>query len=284
MKRQDTQDPETWLGRMQREVEDITAAPLQGLWATLDREGRLALPGQDAPPLSHWLFFTPKVPQASIGVDGHPARGGFLPPISLPRRMWAGGTLLFHHPLRVGDEVQRESRVMDVSEKDGRSGRLAFVTVRHELTNANGLAITENQDIVYREAALVGSPQPAGKAAPKDETFKRRVTPDPVQLFRFSALTFNAHRIHYDREYATHVEGYPGLVVHGPFIATLLLDLLNRQEPGATIRRFTFKAVGPLFDTHPFELCGRPDGARKFALWARNHEGALAMEASAEID
>ena len=284
MKSLDAQNPETWLGRTQREVDDITAAPLLGLWATLDREARQVLLGQDAPPLSHWLFFTPKVPQESIGVDGHPTRGGFLPPISLPRRMWAGGTLQFHHPLRVGDEVQRESRVMDVSEKDGRSGRLAFVTVRHELTNANGLAITENQDIVYREAALVGSSQPAGKPAPKDETFKRRVTPDPVQLFRFSALTFNAHRIHYDREYATRVEGYPGLVVHGPFIATLLLDLLNRQEPGATIRRFTFKAVGPLFDTHRFELCGRPDGARKFALWARNQEGALAMEASAEID
>ena len=284
MKSLDTQSPQTWLGRTQRDVDDITAAPLQGLWATLDREGRQVLLGQDAPPLSHWLFFTPKAPQASIGVDGHPTRGGFLPPVSLPRRMWAGGTLQFHHPLRVGDEVQRESRVMDVSEKDGRSGRLAFVTIRHELTNANGLAIMENQDIVYREAALVGSPQPASKAAPKDETFKRRVTPDPVQLFRFSALTFNAHRIHYDREYATQVEGYPGLVVHGPFIATLLLDLLNRQEPGATIRRFTFKAVGPLFDTHPFELCGRPYGARKFALWARNLEGALAMEASAEID
>ena len=273
----------SWLGRTEQRCDLITAAPLNAWAATLDRDDPEALPGSDVPPLAHWLFFLPLARQSQIGPDGHALRGGFLPPVPLPRRMWAGGRLTFHHALHVGDEVTRTSHIVSVDAKSGRSGALAFVTVRHELTDARGLAITEEHDIVYREAPRPGAAAPEPQAAPRDEAFARRIVPDPVLLFRFSALTFNGHRIHYDRSYVTEVEGYPGLIVHGPLIATLLMDLLRRERPQARVQRFTFTARSPLFDLHAFEVCGRADGDRAVALWARNHEGALAMQARAEL-
>jgi len=198
--------------------------------------------------------------------------------------MWAGGRLSFHHALHVGDGITRTSRIANVDAKSGRSGALAFVTVRHEVTDPRGLAITEEHDIVYREAARADAPAAAPQAARIDEAFSRRIVPDPVLLFRFSALTFNGHRIHYDRSYVTEVEGYPGLIVHGPLIATLLMDLLRRERPQARIQRFAFTAKSPLFDLHPFDVCGRFDNSdRHVELWARNHQGALAMQASAEL-
>jgi 3-methylfumaryl-CoA hydratase len=273
----------TWLGRSEQRSDVVAAAPLDGWAATLDRDDPEALPGSDVPPLAHWLFFLPVARQSTLGPDGHPLRGGFLPPIPLPRRMWAGGRLQFHHALQVGDEITRTSRIVSVDAKSGRSGALAFVTVRHEVVNARGLAVTEEHDIVYRDAPGAGATPPAPQAAPANETFARRIVPDPVLLFRYSALTFNGHRIHYDRSYATEVEGYPGLIVHGPLIATLLMDLLRRERPAARIQRFTFTAKLPLFDLHPFDICGRLDGERGVALWARSHPGALAMQASAEL-
>ncbi len=275
-----------WIGRAEQRGDWITAAPLAALSATLDRPDPEPLPGCAVPPLWHWLYFLPMAPQSQLGEDGHPKRGGFLPPVPLPRRMWAGGRLEFHHPLRVGDEVTRQSRILSVETKSGRSGTLVFVTVRHELTNAQGLALSEEHDIVYREAPAPGAPTPPAQPAPTDEAFSRGITPDPVLLFRYSALTFNGHRIHYDQPYVTQVEGYPGLIVHGPLIATLLLDLLRRQQPEARVRRFAFTAMKPLFDTHPFTVCGKPEGdaaAHRYALWARSHEGHLAMRATAEL-
>jgi len=272
----------SWIGRSEQRTDTITAAPLAALAAALDRDDPAPATGTAVPPLWHWLYFLPIARQSELGPDGHPRRGGFLPPVELPRRMWAGGRLTFERPLRVGEVATRTSRIDDVTAKDARSGPLVFVTVRHALSTPEGHAISEAHDIVYR-----GLPAPGSAAtpqrAPTDETFARTVVPDDVLLFRYSALTFNGHRIHYDRRYVTEVEGYPGLVVHGPLIATLLLDLLGRERPTATVARFDFKAVSPLFDLHPFELCGRPDGERGFALWARNHEGGLAMQATAEV-
>jgi 3-methylfumaryl-CoA hydratase len=274
----------TWLGRSEQRNDVVTAAPLNAWAATLDRDDPDALPGTGVPPLAHWLFFLPATRQSQIGPDGHPQRGAFLPPVPLPRRMWAGGRLTFHHALQVGETITRTSRIVDVDAKSGRSGALAFVTVRHEITSARGLAITEEHDIVYRDAPASTATPPTAPRAPSDETFGRRIVPDPVLLFRFSALTFNGHRIHYDRTYVTEVEGYPGLIVHGPLIATLLVDLLRRELPDVRIQRFAFTAKSPLFDLHPFDLCGRFDpGGRSVALWARNHDGALAMQASAEL-
>ena len=271
-----------WVGRTQQQSDDVGLAAQQGLWTLLDHEGPGPAAWEDALPLSHWLCFAPAPRQSEIGEDGHPRRGGFLPSVSLPRRMWAGSDVVFHHPLRVGDEVTRASRIERVASKSGRSGALVFVTVRHEITDSRGLALTETQDIVYRDAPSPSAPPPVAQDAPTGEAFQREITPDPVLLFRYSALTGNGHRIHYDRPYATDAEGYPGLVVHGPLIATLLIDLLRSQFPEAYVLRFAFKAVSPLFDIHRFTVYGRADEARSFSLWARNHEGKLAMQASAE--
>lgn len=275
------QDLKAWLGRTETLSDNIAAAPLQALAATLDVD----VSGTALPPLWHWIFFMPKVRAGEIGPDGHPRRGGFLPPVALPRRMWAGGRLEWHAPLHVGDEATRMSRIVAVDEKQGKSGALVFVTVRHETSGPRGLALTEEHDIVYRGEAprpQPGAAAPPAQPAPVDAAFAREIVPDPVLLFRYSALTFNGHRIHYDRRYATEVEGYPGLVVHGPLIATLLMDLARRERPALLPRRFSFKAVHPVFDIHPFAVCGRDAAPGRLALWARDPEGRLAMLATLE--
>ena len=273
-----------WIGRTERRSDTLAPAPLTGLAAMLDRQADLEpVPGTPLPPLAHWLYFLPKALQRETGADGHPKRGAFLPPVPLPRRMWAGGRLHFERDLRVGDEVERYSTIARVDPKTGRSGALVFVTVRHEIRDAKGVALTEEHDIVYRGEPDPSVASPSAAAAAVDEAFGRRIVPDPVLLFRYSALTFNGHRIHYDRPYATQVEGYPGLVVHGPLIATLLVDLVRRELPGARLRAFSFKAASPLFDLHPFDVCGRREPDGHVALWARDHEGRLAMQARAEL-
>jgi 3-methylfumaryl-CoA hydratase len=274
-----------WIGRTENRVDQVTAAPAAALSATLDREDPPPQLGDPLPPLWHWLYFLPLHRQSEIAPDGHAARGGFLPPVPLPRRMWAGGRLEFHRPLRVGEEIARTSRIVDVKFKLGRSGPLVFVLVRHEIRTPEGLALTEEHDIVYRDHAQQQPAQQAPRSASEQAcAWERTIRPDDVLLFRYSALTFNGHRIHYDRRYATQVEGYPGLVVHGPLIATLLLDLLRRSLPSANVARFTFRAMSPLFDTEAFAVCGQPEsGGRVVRLWARNASGGLAMEASAGL-
>ena len=203
----------------------------------------------------------------------------------LPRRMWAGSRLLFHTPLRVGERATRSSEITDVQLREGKSGALVFVKLRHVVTSAAGAAaVTEEQDIVYRDDPRPGAAEAPAKPAPADAAWRREVRPDPVLLFRYSALTFNGHRIHYDHPYATGVEGYPGLVVHGPLIATLLIDHLHRHLPAATLTGFEFRAVRPLFDAAAFELCGQPaPDRRSVRLWARDAQGALCMDASATL-
>ncbi len=202
-----------------------------------------------------------------------------MPPVPLPRRMWAGSRLEWFRPMRVGTRVARLSRITDVVPKEGRSGPLVFVTVRHEVSDEEGAVLMDEHDIVFRgETTLANAPKPA----PAEEKWRREIHPDPVLLFRYSAVTFNSHRIHYDRPYATGVEGYPGLVVHGPLIATLLVDLLRRSRPETALRGYSFRALRPLYDTASFSTCGVPDDASRSAkLWTRDAEGAVTMEASA---
>ena len=275
---------QSWEGRSETLRDDITAAPVRALSATLDRDDAEPVAGTELPPLWHWLYFLPRHRQSELGEDGHARLGAFLPPVPLPRRMWAGGRLQWLAPLRVGEAVERTSRIASVTHKSGRSGDLVFVLVRHELRNAQGLAVVEEHDIVYRAPARPGDPVPAPQPAPADAAWSREIVPDPVLLFRYSALTFNGHRIHYDRSYVTEVEGYPGLIVHGPLIATLLVDLVRRQRPDAKLASFSFKAVRPTFDLHPFRVNGRPlpDGAGA-QLWAQDHEGWLTMQAEAKF-
>jgi 3-methylfumaryl-CoA hydratase len=279
----DLQHLRQWIGRTERQTDEFTPSAVAAMGATLDRRDPEPLMGFDVPALWHWMLFKPAVRQGELGIDGHPARGSFLPPVPLPRRMWAGGRLEFHHALQVGEEVSRTSRIADVSAKEGKSGSLVFLTVRHEVHNARGLALTEDQDIVYRSESSARDGERAVRPAPAGQEFSREIVPDPVLLFRYSALTFNAHRIHYDRAYARETEGYPGLVVHGPLLATLLLDLVSRQRPDAQVRRFSFKAVSPLFDLEPFTLCGKRDHNGAIALWAQRAPGELAMSARAEL-
>jgi 3-methylfumaryl-CoA hydratase len=272
-----------WQGRSATEHDEITAAPVRGLSATLDRDDALPGAGTELPPLWHWLYFLPQHRHSELGPDGHVERGSFLPPVPLPRRMWAGSRLQWHAPVRVGDKVERISRIGSVTHKAGRTGDLVFVVVQHELRNAKGLAISEEHDIVYRAAPRPGDPVPQPVAADAGAPWQREIVPDDVLLFRYSALTFNGHRIHYDRKYVTEVEGYPGLVVHGPLLATLLVDLVRRKNPGATLRSFTFKAARPVFDLQPFTLNGRPSADGKtIELWA-SQDRALSMQATAVL-
>jgi len=268
-----------WVGKTETAQARVAAHAADALAATLDLPTTFA-PGAALPPLWHWMYFWAVAPQAELGPDGHPRRGGFLPPVPLPRRMWAGGRLTFNAPLAVEADAVRTSTILSVNAKRGASGNLAFVTVGHEIGHGGQVCITEEHDIVYRETPQAGATRPPPKPAPPDAAWSRIITPDPVLLFRYSALTFNGHRIHYDRDYVTKVEGYPGLIVHGPLIATLLADLLRRNLPDAVMRSFNFRAVGSLFDTEPFTLCGRPDAdGRNVTLWAQNQRGELAMQA-----
>ena len=278
----DAGDLSRWVGRTTRRVDWVDPGHLAAWNATLDRDDPFPEAGDPVPPGFHWAMFPPLARQSQLGPDGHARRGGFLPPVPLPRRMWAGGRLRFLAALRVGERAEQVSVVEEIEEKQGRTGALVFVTVKHTVSAGGAPAIEEAQDLVYREA-----PRPDGKAEPSPEqappgAWTRRVVPDAVLLFRYSALTFNGHRIHYDRRYATAEEGYPGLVVHGPLVATLLLELLREHAPDASVERFRFKALRPAFDVAPFELRGEPGPApRQVRLWSTDDRGRIAMEAEA---
>ncbi len=277
---------QTWVGKTETLQDHITAAPVSGLSATLDRDDAQPVSGTALPPLWHWLYFLPQHQQSSLGADGHAQRGGFLPPVPLPRRMWAGGRLQWQvaNPLAVGDAVRRVSRIASVTHKAGRTGDLVFVLVKHEVHNLNGLALTEEHDIVYRANPKPGDAVPSPQLAANDAAWSMHITPDDVLLFRYSALTFNGHRIHYDRRYVTEVEGYPGLIVHGPLIATMLVDLLRRNMPEAKVTGFEFRAVRPVFDIAPFTVHGKPSADGKTVqLWTQDHEGWLTMQATATL-
>jgi len=276
-----------WIGKSETVTDVATATPYAALSATLDRAPERPPAGTPLPALWHWLYFLPLHRQSEIGPDGHAKRGGFLPPVPLPRRMWAGSQFEFSRPLCIGDTLTRVSTIADVTEKSGRTGPLVFVKVRHEIrrNDERDVALTEFHDIVYREAAKPGDVAPPPKAAPERAAWETKWVPDDVLLFRYSALTFNGHRIHYDRRYVTEVEGYPGLIVHGPLIATLLLDLLRHRMPDARVARYEFRAVRPTFDINHFFVCGEPQADGKtIRLWARDHEGWLTMDATAVIE
>jgi 3-methylfumaryl-CoA hydratase len=273
----------TWIGRTQTEQELVSPRLAQQLAATLDYED-VPRNGAPLPPLWHWAFFPHIVAQTQVGSDGHPKRGGFLPPVPLPRRMWAGSRVRFERPLVVGSEVTRTSQIVDVAAKEGRTGKLVFVRLRHELEDSEGPLLSEEQDVVYRDSATTAYSAATSPTAPSEYTWKRAIVPDPVMLFRYSADTFNGHRIHYDRTYAQEQEGYPALVVHGPLTATLLIDFVRRRLPTQTIASFSFKAVNPLFDRTPVHLyAARATGSNEVKLWAANPDGVLCVDATATL-
>lgn len=277
-----TSDFSAWIGKTEDSDDFVALAPVLAAAAMLDDTATPFAVGSVLPPLWHWFYFLPKAPQSRISVDGHPQRGGFMPPIELPRRMFAGSRLHFAQPVVIGRAVHRRSEILDVSSKEGKTGKLAFVTVRHVVSQDGGVCIEEEQDIVYREpGAPVPAPAPVELPPVPQGAWSRTITPDPVLLFRFSALTFNAHRIHYDRPYAMSVEGYPGLVVHGPLTAVMLLELV-RFGTQKRVNAFSFRGLAPLFDLAPFRLVATPTRSG-VDLEAQGPDGKTTMKAQADL-
>lgn len=269
-----------WIGRRETREDVVDRGRIDALAASL---GQARETGEAAPPLRHWLlFWDPKTP-AETGPDGHPLKGGFLPPIAAPRRMWAGGEVAFLAPLLFDQPLTRTTEITAVVEKTGAAGPLTFVSLRHELSQAGRLCLSERQDLVFRTPPPAGAAPAKAVAAPGPAVWREAAAPDPVLLFRFSALTFNSHRIHYDRDYAREVEGYPGLVVHGPLQALLLMDLA-RARLGAPVRRFSYRGLAPAFDLAPLFLCGAPapEGESEGAVLWTEQGGGLCLQARAE--
>ncbi len=275
-------DYSSWTGRTEQVHDPLSWVQAQAAQAMLDETAAPLVDGDALPLPWHWFHFLPRAPQAALDTDGHPQRGGFLPPIPYPRRMFAGARMQVHRPLRVGVAAVREGRIGNVVMKSGKSGPLAFVTVAYRYQQDGMLCLEEEQDIVYREpGAAIAAPQPAELPAPPAGSWSRTLQPDPRLLFRFSALTFNAHRIHYDRDYAVDVEGYPGLVVHGPLTAVLLLQLV-RQSTARPVVGFSFRGVAPLFDGGPVRLLATPV-QDTVSLQAQGPDGIVALEATARL-
>ena len=272
-----------WIGRTDEQSDVITAQLVKGLRATLFLDIGTPQTGDAAPFTTHWCLAQPVAAMDKLGSDGHPARGGFLPPVPLPRRMWAGGEVQFIAPLQVGDAVTRSSKILDVNVKTGSTGTLCFVNVEHLITTKRGLAIRERQDIVYREAA--GAQTGTGATAERDDAAAYEqvwaVPATPTLLFRYSAMTFNGHRFHYDQPYATRVEGYADLVVHGPIQATLLMNLAATLL-GRVPRTFTHRGVSPLTANQIFRICGRRTG-EGFEGVTLDEAGRVCMRARAAV-
>ena len=272
-----------WIGRKETAIDYVTVPAVNRLSATLDRDDAFPKMGDVLPVGWHSTLFPRVVRHSQIGPDGHPARGDFLPPVPLPRRMFAGKRTTFIASLFIGDEVHRESTIQNVTIKDGRSGRMVFVTVKTDISNAKGVAISEEQDIVYRGEPDKNAPPPPPQPAPGKAVWKHEVTPDPVMLFRYSALTFNGHRIHYDHPYVTGVEGYPNLVMNGG-LTTLLVYELARTHGSTAIKFMSSRNVRALFVGRTITVCGEPSADNKTAkLWAQDDTGALALTAEAEF-
>ena len=270
-----------WIGRSTQASDIVTAQLVKGLRATLFMEIGEPKPGDAAPFTVHWCLAQPVYPMSELSPDGHPTRGGFLPPVPLPRRMWAGGELEFFEPLRVGDEVTRTSRIADVTMKTGSTGVLCFVSVDHLITTSRGTALRERQDIVYRDMSTTQSSAPAKTGAPPPAA-KHREThmADPVLLFRYSALTFNGHRIHYDRDYVTKVEGYPGLIFHGPMQAAFLVEFAAKLHDGTAPKKFAYRGLQPLFEGSEFSV-NASDTSAGMELWTANSAAQPTMKGTA---
>jgi 3-methylfumaryl-CoA hydratase len=270
-----------WIGRTQEARDVVTAQLVRGLRATLFMEIGDPKPGDAAPFTAHWCLAQPVFPMSQLGPDGHPTRGGFLPPVPLPRRMWAGGELEFVEPLRVGDEMTRSSKISDVAMKSGSTGVLCFVSVDHTISSPRGIAVRERQDIVYRDNPAAQAPAAAKPApSPPSAQVSERHMADPVLLFRYSALTFNGHRIHYDRDYVTKVEGYPGLIFHGPLQAAFIVELAARLHGGTAPKKLGYRGLQPLFEGSEFTVNATDTGAG-MELWTANSAGQPTMKGTA---
>jgi 3-methylfumaryl-CoA hydratase len=268
-----------WVGKSQSTEDLIAPWPARALIATLDEKDPAPRIGDPLPPLWHWLYFLEAAPQSRLGPDGHAERGDFLPPVPLPRRMWAGSRFRFDGtPLAIGETAFRKSQIKSVEPKSGSTGNMVFVTVLHTITGARGHAFVEEHDIVYHDTPKPGEKSREPRPAPADSTWSKTITADPVLLFRFSALTFNGHRIHYDQPYVTGVEGYPGLIVHGPLLGMLQLELARRSNPAKVPESFEFRALSPVFAGAPLTVGARRETDGSVTTWIANDRGGLSQQ------
>jgi len=270
-----------WVGKQETKEDDLSLFPAQALAAALNNT-TLPNKGDALPAFWEWLYFLATPLSSATGSDGHPDKGGFLPPVPLPRRMWAAGEVECFKPLLIGQTASRLSTIESVELKSGSTGTLVFVNVRHEISQAGELCISQVQNIVYREQPSANAPLPPAKPAPSEHDFLTSITPDPVLLFRYSALTYNGHRIHYDRTYAVEEELYPALVVHGPLLVTLLLELRRNHLSDKSLKKYKFRAVRPTFDNAKFTVAGKREGSN-LSLWSADNSGALCMTIKAEL-
>lgn len=283
-------DLSAWVGRTATTTDIASRQAAVGLGAVLDRPlDEAAADSAVLFPVGYWLQFTPTAPMSELGVDGHPKLGGFMPPLDLPRRMWAGSKVSFRSPIRVGQRLEKTTTIESITPKSGKSGRLCFVILRHDISADGELAVVEEQTIVYKEAVEPDPSAPSPQRPPREDTpapdgwdWSRALRPSETTLFRFSALTFNTHRIHYDLPYATGVEGYPGLVVHGPLSATYIVDSFLAEHPGAEITGFEFSARSPVFAGEQIHVVGRADGEGAEALEVIAPGGGTAIRARIE--
>lgn len=268
-----------WIGRQEYADDEVTLSAVRRLAALLDRSSEDYRPGVPIPGSWYVTLFAPTVPQSDLGADGHPRKGQFLPPVPFPRRMFAGRRVWFHGPLRIGDAVRRVSRIESITPKRGRSGEMCFVTLRHEISAPLGLAVVEEQDIVYREASPADGAKRESAVAPQGDSpdWSRELIPDTAMVFRYSAITFNAHRIHYDAAYTREREGYPDLIVNGG-LTTLLLWEFAAEKSGRAIKASSSRNVKPLFVGRPLILCGRSMAENKVRMWALDADGELAVD------
>lgn len=275
---------EEWIGREEKAHDEVTLPAVRRFAALLDLPPDAYRRGTAIPGPWYVVLFGSEARQSTLGPDGHPAKGQFLPPVPLPRRMFAGRRVWFHAPLCIGDEVSRISRIQAITPKQGRSGAMCFVTVRHEIAGPRGLAVVEEQDLVYREATPAAPERRDAAAAPQSPPpeWTRAVTPDPTMVFRYSAITFNAHRIHYDAAYTREKEGYPDLVVNGGLTTSLLWELA-RSQTGTEIKSSASRNVKALFVGRPATLCGRRAEGGKVRVWALDAAGDLALDAELEM-
>jgi 3-methylfumaryl-CoA hydratase len=271
-----------WLGNSEERHDNIVAFPANALSATLNHDAQL-VDGSVLPPLWHWLYFLPIYRLDQANYDGHAALGGFLPPVKLPRRMWAGSRISFLYDLTIGTEARKVSTIKSIQQKSGKSGDLVFVTVAHQVFQNDTCCVEEEHDIVYRSAPDKNAAAPVFKTTDTPPDFSCVVKPDPILLFRYSALTFNGHRIHYDQPFCIKTEGYEGLVVHGPLLATMMLDLIRQNFPDAVVKYFQFRALAPVFDTMTFEVCGCQTSSLEVEIWIKRDDGVLAMSGSANL-
>ncbi len=267
-----------WIGKTEVMQERASVDRIQGLAALLDKPDT-PREGEPVGPMGHWCYFKPRVRQSEVGPDGHPKRGGFMPPVPLPRRMFGGFRATYHKPLILGEMMRKEAKIKSVQIKTGGTGTLVICTVANRFSGEAGLAIEEEHDFIYRDNPPVDAADGSGNSgktamAPTDFKYSGEITPDPVMLFRYSACTFNGHRIHYDYKYVTEVEGYPGLIVHGPLIATFLMELGIANNPDRTLTTYSFQARAPLFGNSPFTVAGKPS-ATGCDLWSITPEGRI---------